>query len=81
MGELDWIQLRFGRGKAEYICTYRQGSSDEVALLVADFGLLDCQLAEMCDAIDSGNPSLIDGDDLARLAVEVPDIRSRLGIG
>ena len=59
----------------------RQGSSDEVALLVADFGLLDRQLSEMCDSVDSGNAALIDEDDLDRLAVEVPDLRSRLGIG
>ena len=60
---------------------HRQGSSDEVALLVADFGLLDSQLSEMCDAVDSGNAALIDEDNLDRLAVEVPDLRSRLGIG
>lgn len=59
----------------------RQGSSDELALLVADFGLLDGQLAQMCDAIDQGHPSDIDGDDLDRMAVEVPDLRARLGIG
>lgn len=59
----------------------RQGSSDELALLVADFGLLDGQLAQMCDAIDQGHPADIDGDDLDRMAVEVPDLRARLGIG
>ena len=59
----------------------RQGSSDELALLVADFGLLDRQLADMCDAIDTDNISHVDGDDLDRLAVEVPDLRARLGIG
>ncbi|KAK9810635.1 hypothetical protein WJX73_006190 [Symbiochloris irregularis] len=60
---------------------FRQGSSDEVALLVADFGILENQLAEMCDAVDSGNGPLVDEEQLDRLAVEVPDLRDRLGIG
>ena len=59
----------------------RQGSSDELALLVADFGLLDGQLAQMCDATESGSTSPVEGDVVARLAVEGPDLRARLGIG
>ena len=59
----------------------RQGSSDEVALLVADFGLLDTRLAAMRDSVDAGEAEFIDADDLAAMASDVPDLCSRLGIG
>ena len=59
----------------------RQGSSDEVALLVAEFELLDSQLANLCMAVDSQEAILINEDDLESVAIEIPDMRSRLGIG
>lgn len=59
----------------------RTGSSDEVALLIAEFGLLDRQQAALLDAISAGRAALLDDDDLGRLAIDVPDLRSRLGIG
>lgn len=59
----------------------RQGSSDEVALLVAEFELLDSQLANLCMAVDSQEAILINEDDLESVATEIPDMRSRLGIG
>ena len=58
----------------------RQGSSDEVALLVANFGLLDMRLASMRDAVDAGEAEFIDAEDLAGMAADVPDLCSRLGI-
>ncbi|KAK9821246.1 hypothetical protein WJX74_000565 [Apatococcus lobatus] len=60
---------------------FRQGSSDEVALLVAEFELLDGQLANLCMAVDSQEAILINEDDLESVATEIPDMRSRLGIG
>eukprot|EP00887_Chlorella_sp_A99_P006091 scaffold22.g6091.t1 len=89
----------------------RRGSSDEVALLIAEFRLLDEQLSALsiaavaaaAAAASSGKPAAgtisatssgsdldvelvergaayIDDAELARLALEVPDLRVRLGI-
>lgn len=58
----------------------RQGSSDEVALLVAEFGLLDQQLASLAAAIEESHAILITEDELIPVASEIPDMRSRLGI-
>ena len=52
-----------------------------MALLVADFGLLDTRLAAMRDAVDAGEAEFIDADDLSAMAGDVPDLCSRLGIG
>ena len=59
----------------------RTGSSDEVALLIAEFGLLDREQAALLDAISAGRAALLDDDDLGHLAIDVPDLRNRLGIG
>jgi len=61
-----------------FVC--RQGSSDEVALLVAEFGLLDQQLASLAAAIEESHAILITEDELIPVASEIPDMRSRLGI-
>ncbi len=63
---------------ALFVC--RQGSSDEVALLVAEFGLLDQQLASLAAAIEESHAILITEDELIPVASEIPDMRSRLGI-
>ena len=52
-----------------------------MALLIAEFGLLDRQQAALLDAISAGRAALLDDDNLGRLAIDVPDLRSRLGIG
>lgn len=59
----------------------RQGTSDEIALLVAEFALLDTPIGAMAAAVEGGNALLVDEADLRRLAVEIPDLRTRLGIG
>lgn len=59
----------------------RTGSSDEVALLIAEFGLLDRQQSALLEAVAEGRAALMDDDDLDRLAVDIPDLRTRLGIG
>ncbi|CAK0783736.1 hypothetical protein CVIRNUC_006935 [Coccomyxa viridis] len=59
----------------------RQGTSDEVALLVAEFALLDGPIATLAEDVDKGEAGRINEDELARLAVEIPDLRMRLGIG
>ncbi|EIE25017.1 hypothetical protein COCSUDRAFT_40379 [Coccomyxa subellipsoidea C-169] len=59
----------------------RQGTSDEVALLVAEFALLDTPIAGMGAAVEAGNALAVDEADLRRLAADIPDLRTRLGIG
>ena len=58
----------------------RQGTSDEVALLVAEFGLLDQQLASLGAAVQQDQAMLITQEELIPVASEIPDMRSRLGI-
>ena len=57
-----------------------QGTSDEVALLIAEFALLDAPVAALAAAVERGEAARIDGAELARLASDIPDLRSRLGI-
>ncbi len=58
-----------------------QGTSDEVALLVAEFALLDGPISAFAEVVEKGEAGRINEDELARLAVEIPDLRMRLGIG
>ena len=58
----------------------RGGTSDETALLVAEFALLDEGLAVLRVAIDGGQAAMIGEQELDHLASEIPDMRSRLGI-
>ena len=62
------------------VCVCRQGTSDEVALLVAEFGLLDQQLASLGAAVQQDQAILITEEELIPVASEIPDMRSRLGI-
>lgn len=62
------------------VCACRQGTSDEVALLVAEFGLLDQQLASLGAAVQQDQAILITEEELIPVASEIPDMRSRLGI-
>ncbi len=55
-------------------------SRRQVALLVAEFAPLDAELAAMSDAVARGEASLLNEDELDRLAVEIPEMRTRLGI-
>lgn len=63
----------------------RMGTSDEVALLVAEYELLAEEIQELLPAADvtkdAGWAAAVARDDaLARLAQEIPDMRIRLGI-
>jgi len=63
------------------LCSLRRaGTSDETALLAAEFALLDEGLAALRVAIDRGQAALIGEQELDHLAMEIPDMRSRLGI-
>jgi hypothetical protein len=58
----------------------RSGTSDEVELLVVEFADFDASLAVLADAVARGEAGLLNEDELDRLAVEIPDMRTRLGI-
>ena len=51
-----------------------------MALLIAEFALLDAPVAALAAAVAVGEATRIDGAELARLASDIPDLRSRLGI-
>jgi LETM1-like protein len=59
----------------------RRGSTDEVALLAAEFRQLDAELAAMASEVEAGGALYIDDGDIAALATEIPDLRLRLGVG
>ena len=51
-----------------------------MALLVAEFGLLDQQLANLAAAVDQSQAILITEEELIPVASEIPDLLTRLGI-
>jgi hypothetical protein len=60
----------------------RRGSTDEIALLCAEYKELASALAVMVEASKHREELLfIDDYELAKLATEIPDLRTRLGIG
>jgi hypothetical protein len=52
----------------------------QVELLVVEFADFDASLAVLADAVARGEAGLLNEDELDRLAVEIPDMRTRLGI-
>jgi hypothetical protein len=58
----------------------RRGSTDEIALLVAEFKQLDTELADLATEVEAGSSLFIEDAELAALATEVPDLRLRLGV-
>lgn len=72
-----------GKNKEERmaLALARRGSTDEVALLVAEFKQLDVELSGLVADVESGSSLFIDDAELAALATEIPDLRVRLGVG
>lgn len=58
----------------------RRGSTDEIALLVAEFKQLDAELTDLATEVEAGSSLFIEDAELAALATEVPDLRIRLGV-
>ena len=54
--------------------------SDDVELLVAEFGAMDASLRKLVSAVDAGEGDLISDEDLTTLATDIPDLKSRLGV-
>lgn len=59
----------------------RRGSTDEIALLCAEYKGLATSLAVLAAASDPEELLYIDDAELAALATEIPDLRIRLGLG
>ncbi len=68
-------------GSSVALALSRRGSTDEVALLAAEFRQLDAELAAMASEVEAGGALYIDDGDIAALATEIPDLRLRLGVG
>jgi len=68
-------------GSSVALALSRRGSTDEVALLAAEFRQLDAELAAMASEVEAGGALYIDDADIAALATEIPDLRLRLGVG
>lgn len=68
-------------GSSVALALSRRGSTDEVALLAAEFRQLDAELAAMASEVEAGGSLYIDDADIAALATEIPDLRLRLGVG
>lgn len=52
----------------------------QVELLVVEFADFDAALAMLADGVARGEAGLLNEDELDRLAMEIPDMRTRLGI-
>uniref|UniRef100_A0A1D1ZV50 Letm1 RBD domain-containing protein n=1 Tax=Auxenochlorella protothecoides TaxID=3075 RepID=A0A1D1ZV50_AUXPR len=59
----------------------RLGSSDEVALLIAEFKVLDEELAPLAAALEEDELVYIEAAELARLADDIIDLRTSMGLG
>ena len=59
---------------------WRRGSSEELALLVAEYALLDRKTASLIGSNNQGGSRLGEQELLSELATDVPDLRTRLGI-
>lgn len=79
-GSLEEEALDNCVGKPEGLIMVGRGSDDELALLAAEFRLLDEALAALVQLVDRGSAIVINEDELVALATDVPDLRSRLGI-
>lgn len=55
-------------------------TDEEESLLVAEFGLLDADLANLRACVARQEAMLIDDDELEELAADIPDLKNRLGI-
>lgn len=55
-------------------------TDEEESLLVAEFGLLDADLARLRISVDRREAILVDDEELEVLATDIPDLKSRLGI-
>ncbi|CAM6086556.1 unnamed protein product [Calypogeia fissa] len=55
-------------------------SDEEESLLVAEFGLYDADLAQLRTAVDRNEAILIQDEELEDLAIDIPDLKNRLGI-
>ena len=53
---------------------------DEMALMVAEFGVMDASLRRLISFVDRKETALIDDESLSKLAMEIPDMKSRLAI-
>lgn len=58
----------------------REGSTQELELLCAEFILLDEQLAVFAETVQNPSSSLAEEEVLEKLAVNIPDLRSRVGV-
>jgi len=59
----------------------RRGSTDEIALLTAEYKQLAQSLSSMVTSVEASEALYIDDGELAALATEIPDLRIRLGLG
>ncbi|CAI7765713.1 unnamed protein product [Closterium sp. NIES-53] len=55
-------------------------SDEDESLLVAEYGLLDADLARLRTAVDRNEAILIEDEELEALAIDIPDLKFRLGI-
>jgi hypothetical protein len=78
--EMERIVMQLEEEAAEAPSLDAPDRSDEVELLVAEFGAMDSSLCKLVSMVDRGAPELISDADLTGLATDIPDLMSRLGI-
>ena len=78
--EMERIIMQLEEEAAEVTSLDATDRSDEVELLVEEFGAMDASLRKLVSTVDRGASELISDEDLTELATDIPDLKSRLGI-
>lgn len=78
--EMERIVMQLEEEAAEAPSLDAPDRSDEVELLVAEFGAMDRSLRKLVSLVDRGASERINDEDLTVLATDIPDLKSRLGI-
>ena len=78
--EMERIIMQLEEEAAEVTSLDATDRSDEVELLVEEFGARTRRLRKLVSTVDRGASELISDEDLTELATDIPDLKSCLGI-
>jgi hypothetical protein len=78
--EMERIMLALEEEVAAPPDTLSRGEMKDMRLMVAEFGVMDLSLRRLISLVDRQQSQLIDDEALSKLAMEIPDMKSRLAI-
>ena len=78
--EMERIMLALEEEVAAPPDALSRGEMKDMRLMVAEFGVMDLSLRRLISLVDRQQSQLIDDEDLSKLAMDIPDMKSRLAI-